>query len=553
MSHLFTALALLSWVALGLACAPNGGPTVGSQTNWLIACDTSKQCGDLACTCGVCAKPCADTSACDDLPGASCVANTDPGAIAVCGGQKAPTDMCLPRCDDAACPEGTSCLAGICAPSPSPTLEVSIDPEIQFQTLIGFGAGVGFTEGAILSHAGAAELYDLLFEQSGLDVLRLRNRYEAGNEASLMETAQLLAEVSARRGSPPVVLLNAGSPPAELKANGETTCAGNLESCTLATAPEGGFAYAAYGSFWRDTLEAYAEAGVSPDYLGIQNNPNWIPSADEPMDACQFLPVEGPVTVSVDGVDQDVSIAGYAEAISAVRSALEGLQNPPQIMVPETTGVLAVGEYVDSLDPTSFDAIGFHLYGVDPLADPNPLDELQSLAQAHDVPALQTEMQEAAPQTAALIQHSLKEGGASAYLQNDLVATAEANQEFALVRLNGDAFEPQANYDVFAHFARATDPGWVRVDASSETSELLVTAFLAPDESALTIILVNPGDQDIHPRLSIKEPLRSGLKTSQVTRTVFGGLERSALLGALAADQIVRVPGGSILTVAFRP
>ena len=42
-------------------------PQVGSQTNWLRACDSTSECGELTCVCGTCTLACDSTDDCGDL------------------------------------------------------------------------------------------------------------------------------------------------------------------------------------------------------------------------------------------------------------------------------------------------------------------------------------------------------------------------------------------------------------------------------------------------------------------------------------------------------
>ena len=345
--------------------------------------------------------------------------------------------------------------------------------------------------------------------------------------------------------------MTSGTPPAALKANRSRTCGGRPETCTLASLPGGRFDYAGFASHWRASLEAYADAGISPDYVSIQNNPNWVPPADRPNEACRFLPEEGTATVNVDGAAVEIAYPGYREALSAVRAAIQDLPMP-QIGAPEVSGIGMVDQYVPPLDAAVFDALALHLYGVDATAvDIGGLEAVRDLARQLDRPVFQTEMQADGMETAILIHHALTAGGASAYLQNDLVAVTRDAAQVALVLLDGARFEPQGPYYALSHYAKSTDPGWVRVDADSDSSELLGSAWLAPDDRALTVVLVNPGLESLEAELVVPDALRARAVRTQVTRTTFEGAERSAALGALPSGGIVRVPRRSILTVAF--
>jgi glucuronoarabinoxylan endo-1,4-beta-xylanase len=345
--------------------------------------------------------------------------------------------------------------------------------------------------------------------------------------------------------------MTSGTPPAALKANRSRICGGDPETCTLAALPGGGFDYAGFGSHWHASLDAYANAGIVPDYVSIQNNPNWVPPAQWPNEACRFLPEEGTTTVTVGGGPVEVAYPGYREALTAVRDAIADMAVTPRLGAPES-GPRGIGEFVPRLDPAAFDALALHLYGMDAEAvDVAALAAIRDLAEQRNRPVLQTEMQAGGLQTAILIHHAVTAGGASAYLQNDLVSVTAEMAGVALVLLTEHALEAQGPYYALSQYARSTDPGWTRVDAQSDSSELLGSAWLAPDESALTVVLVNPGTAELDADLVLPSELRSRFVRSEVTRTVFDGVERAAALGELPASGFLRVPGGSILTVAL--
>ena len=55
---------------------------------------------------------------------------------------------------------------------------MTIDPAARYQTLVGFGASLAYADDVIVARSDKDALYDLLFADSGLDALRLRNRYD---------------------------------------------------------------------------------------------------------------------------------------------------------------------------------------------------------------------------------------------------------------------------------------------------------------------------------------------------------------------------------------
>jgi hypothetical protein len=337
-----------------------------------------------------------------------------------------------------------------------------------------------------------------------------------------------------------------------MKASGELECQGNLDTCTLAQDTDGTFDYAGIGAHWRASLEAYAEAGVVPDYIGIQNNPDYVPDALEPGEACWFLPTEGSVTVSVDGADVEVDYPGYAEALAAVADELAGSSSPPLILAPETSSAWTVSDYVTELDVSQIGALAHHLYGTNPTeVDTGVLETVGQLARGYELPVLQTEMQLNGWDTALLAHHALAVEEAAAYLHGVLAGPPALPTEDAevMISLSATDFALEDPYHAIRHYALHTDPGWTRVDATSDADDLLTTAWVSPDGDALTVVLINAGSSAIDASLDLGD---EASMDSEVIRTVFDGVERSAELGALSAEGVLHVPASAIVTVALQ-
>jgi O-glycosyl hydrolase len=444
------------------------------------------------------------------------------------------------------------CVAGVCTPVPATTIRVKVDTGAHRQVLTGFGASVAYYEADITTHPQKDMLYSVLFADLGLDVLRLRNRFGHTGDDDLTATKDLVTAAKASLGRTPTIFLTSWSPPPALKANGGVTCSGNPDTCTLVKTPAGSFDYPAFATYWRSGLDAYAAAGVVPDYLGIQNNPNWVPSVSEVGEACKFLPTEGTASVFVAGKNVTVKYPGYAQAQAATLDALRGATPVPKLLAPETSDADSVGAYVAALDASTLSALSHHLYGVNPESvNLSSLSSLSDLAKQVGKPVFQTEMQADGFGTALLIHYTTTVEGASAYLQTSLAssATGPATNPQSLVRLTANDFAIQEPYYSLRHFARYTEPGWVRVDVSSSSTGLLASAWQSPDENALAVVLVNAGTLDVDAKLE----LTSGAwpPTSHVTRTVWSGVERAAELGTLSKEGVLRVPGRAIATIAF--
>lgn len=536
---------LTAWAA---ACEPSG-PRTDSQTHWYRVCETEAECGELDCLCGVCTRVCGTDTVCDELPGASCVPAADSRAIAWCGGHPpAGEGLCLSACDEGTCPSAEACVADVCRPEPEPTARIDVDPSVTYQTLVGFGATLAYVEAQVVGHPRRDALYGAMFADLGLDVLRLRNRYGYSGDDDLTTAGAIVSAASASLSRTPTVMLTSWSPPAALKANSDLACQGNLATCTLARAADGEFDYLGFAAYWRDALSAYAAAGVTPDYIGIQNNPDFVPTLAVASEACRFLPAEGTATVVVGGVATEVEYPGFAEALAEVAQVLTELETPPRIAAPETSGVGAVAAYAAELDFATVDAVAHHLYDMDPgNVDLERLEALGALARAEGRPLLQTEVLADGEDTAILAHHALVVAGAAAYLEGVLAGPA-ANLG-TLIGLGVDEFTLEDPYHALRHYARHTDPGWLRADATSDADGLLTSAWLSPTADALTLVIVNAGDRGHDVQLELSEIVA---RESSVMRTVFAGVERSAELGALSPSGLVRVPEHAIVTVSLR-
>ncbi len=539
-------------VVLGWLIAGCGGPSTNSQTNWLRACRLDGDCGTLRCLCGACTRSCSDDTTCTDLPGAACISAQDAGAIALCGGD-APSipGVCLPPCSLGQCPSGTACVAGVCSGVPEATARVTVDTATRYQTLVGFGAGVAYTDGEIARHPRKAALYQAMFADLGSDLIRLRNRYGT-TDTNLASFAEIVAAAAASLGRRPTVLVTSWSPPAALKVNGSTQCAGNPETCTLTRLPGGGFDYAGFAAYWRGAVEAHANAGIAPDYIGLQNNPNWVPDASASIEACRFLPTEGTATVPTSSGAVEVAYPGFAQALAAVAAELAEVASPPRIMAPETSDYHSVAEYLSSLDAARLAAIAHHLYGTDPASvDTAALAQTGDLGRQYQLPVFQSEMQTEGFETALMMHYALAVEGVSAYVQAGFAESASSltGNPRALIAMGTSDFTIQLPYHAMRHYSFHTDPGWIRVTAESTSTDLLTSAWLSPAEDALTLVVLNSRPTEIDVKV---EPGQTRWTSSEVTRTAFEGVERSAELGAVPAQGVLRVPGHAMLTVALK-
>jgi len=346
-------------------------------------------------------------------------------------------------------------------------------------------------------------------------------------------------------------VLTSWSPPASLKASGATVCRGDDDTCTLARLATGGFDYESYAAYWRASLDAYLAVGVNPDYVSMQNNPEFVPSAIAPGEGCRFLPTQGTATVMTNGVSSTLEFPGYAQAMAAVLTHLSDLAVPPRIIAPDVSAPGLVADYLGNLDMARVDAIAHHLYGSSSSSpDVSTFRQLSQVGQSMGRPLFQTEVQADGLGTALLLHHTLVTEGAAAYLHIALVGPPITStfDSGALITIDNGDFSIQPAYHALRHYALYTDPGWVRVDAATNQDNLLASAWLSPTNDALTIVLVNSGVDSLDAEIGIDE---ASVASSRVTRTSFDGIERSADLGRLPSERVLRLPGHSLATVTL--
>lgn len=371
-------------------------------------------------------------------------------------------------------------------PNPADTT-VSVDVTSRFQALEGFGAAVAWYGDWLTGHPNKREIYTLLFRELGLDLLRLRNVYRDDPEAFDATSVEIMTAATELLGRRPGILLSSWSPPARLKANGDTECRGD-SACTLISGPDG-FAYAELGTYFADAVSAYAGIGLLPDYLSIQNEPDFLPPGWE---GCRFDPNEG-------------AYPSYARALQAVREALTASGLTPKLLGPEVIGLNSgrLAPYMQTIDASLLDVVAHHLYdGAAWQYPPGYVTNMEAArALAGAKPIFQTEFSVpgvgAAFEIAGLIHHSLTHENVAAYFHWELVWPGPEG----LISLEAPAarteWETERGYTVrdvyysLQHYARFTDPGYVRVAADSTTSSVKASAFESPDARRLTVVLLN--------------------------------------------------------------
>ena len=455
-------------------------------------------------------------------------------------------------------------LAGVtggCSADDPTNVSVAIDTSVTHQTLVGFGAATAY-QSYLLSGQGD-DLFQLLFVDSGLDILRLGNWFQnqggsTTTTSPFTDTAavQIVQKATAARGgTPPKILMSSWTPPAYLKSNGVTRPPFGSTNATAGTLIQNGGAYdyADFGDWWARALQAYAAQGVVPDWVSIQNEPDFFTTGWE---TCVFGPTEG---ATVEGIPA----AGYGQALDAVSGAIQAanLTSPPVLIGPETTGFGSniVQKYLDGLDTSLLGGIAHHMYGTTQ-DNPGPdsfegsMGDVAKSSAIEGLPAFMTEYSPNAPtmfDTAWLINDALTVENVSVYLYWELVWSNQT-PETGLVTVSspaaGATYTINDLYYALKHFARWTDPGWVRVDATSSVSSVRASAFVSPDGTSLTLVLLNTDSKD---HLVTVDPGAFTFGTLTIYRSS-GDSERASTVSA-ESDGSIDLPSRAIATITYTP
>lgn len=392
-----------------------------------------------------------------------------------------------------------------------------VDLSERLQTLEGFGASIAWYEGFLAWHPNSEELYRLLFSEAGLDIIRMRNVYR-GTDTDLSAVQLVVEGAEAALGRRPTLLMSSWSPPPELKASGVTDChvdrslpsaqanQNNVMGCTLRRT-EDGFPYAAFAQYWVDSLRHYDRAGLYPDYISIQNEPDFTPDGWE---GCRF-----------DATESEL-FPGYDRALDAVAHALSSEPKQPQLVGPETLGIhhTRVQQYLTSLNSDHLSAIAHHLYEDGAWQNPDQYQpSLEGLATARQgLPVFQTEFSiedqrgdggRDGLRTAWIIHQALTSGHASAYLYWELIWPNKGL--ISIETLETERWEDERgyvltpNYYVLKHYARYTDPGYQRIAVHGTTSSARAVAFISPDAQSLALVLLNTSRRETNFKLELPE------------------------------------------------
>jgi autotransporter-associated beta strand protein len=268
----------------------------------------------------------------------------------------------------------------VTATSPD-TVSITLTPGTFHQRIRGIGGNFCQGEQGVLI---AYNRFDEMFSADGLNMsfIRLGNTYEITEPLFANMAANNITAIQEFRARQPYgsVMMTAWSPPSVLKSTASPF------QGTLAKNAGGQYRYTDYANWWTRSLQYYNAANALPDYISIQNEPDFTPSGTTHAyeSGCYFAATESSTK------------AGYPQALAAVRTAFQTAGFGSMKMIgPDTTAIAGnkIPSYLDNIPAGQIDAIAHHLYHDSPASTGvTALNQLQTQYPYWDTDKFMTEL-----------------------------------------------------------------------------------------------------------------------------------------------------------------
>lgn len=440
---------------------------------------------------------------------------------------------------------------------------ITINPSATAQKVEGFGGGSVYYQNWIanLDEAGQKELFDTAFVGLNLSILRIANWLQDETK-DLSEDLTIVKAAQERLGNHLKIEMSSWSAPGSLKPSGSVNgnAGGSKSDKTLKKAngdTYGAYAYTDFANWWKRSLETYKAAGITPDYISIQNEPDMEADYEETL----FEPTE------------TNEIAGYKEALNAVYDAIKGTT---KIIGPEPLGI-GYGnfeKYASALDNSKLDGYAYHLYnagdgndnsGNNYLNPENFRKPMKAIADvyAKDKPIFMTEFcpMENAPREedmvglAHIMQVGFTDGKLGGYIAWqlfygyhgqfigvcpgagwDLTGSGEFVCEAKEIKIFPE-------YHAMRHYSKFVNPGWSVISATTEDANLKTVAFKSEDADSISVVIVNTSKSDV----TLDKPSIAGLDIMTAVQSKENG-DKSKEIGVF---ETFSLPARSITTLVY--
>lgn len=439
---------------------------------------------------------------------------------------------------------------------------VTVDPSVTKQEVIGFGAGSVYYQDWVthLSDANQKVFYDTAFTGLNLSMLRLGNWLQDESKDISSDVA-IVKAAKERQGDKLKIEMSSWSAPAKLKPNNDVngkSAANDSSKATLNTSTTdkyGSYAYGEFASWWKRSYQAYAAAGIAPDYISFQNEPDMFAEYEETL----FAPTE------------TSKRAGYKQALAAIRDSINSISGTkPKIIGPEPLGIgyNNFQNYMAEIDDANLDGYAYHLYhsGVSGESSLKNYRKPENFAKAmgdiagkwgsDSKPLIMTEFcsmeengkEEYMTELAHIMQVGFTTGKLSAYIAWELFWGDGNGQLIGICTKNwGNCTEDQIRinpeYHALRHYSKFVNPGWKVTSATSDDNNIKTVAFKNATGDSVSVILINRGSSEIN----LSAPAVSGMNVGYAVQSKENGFKSKAIT---IADCYV-LPALSITTLVY--
>jgi glucuronoarabinoxylan endo-1,4-beta-xylanase len=405
------------------------------------------------------------------------------------------------------------------------------------QTIEGFGGSITWYANWLTGHPNKDDIYDYLFNELGLDILRLKNDYRNNPANFVPDIAEIVQAMYYTSDFTPKIMISSWSPPSDLKSNNSTENGGTLKQ------ENGEYVYGKFAQYWVDALDAFESVGIKADYISIQNEPSFIAT----WESCVLADTETPLA------------AGYDHALDSVYYAFQQLQSPPKILASEVHGIgyNLFQSYARRFNHDEAYGYAYHLYhGGDGNNNPDAFNaNLSAIANSYsDKPIFQTEYDYGGWfNTAWLMHNCLVNGNVSGYLYWALIWPTGGN---GLVELENpfntgswttdDGFIVTKTYWAFRQFSKFIFADWKRVFSDVDDGDIRMSAYISPENDMLTLVILNVGQDSKNLGFDIQN---FDITSGEIIRT--SETEDGEFIGSFDGSSSLEIPGRSITTLSF--
>jgi O-glycosyl hydrolase len=382
-------------------------------------------------------------------------------------------------------------------PAPGTVTRISPDPSIRHQTMEGIGGALTWYSDRMLASPHRDELEEMIFDDLGLDIIRLKNWYFPTNYPASKSPASIpssngfrgnfnntkrfydMAKANGRNIS---VLLSSWSPPVNLKTNNDLQNGGTLKKVG------GQYVYADLAQYWVDLLD---NTSWTPDFLSFQNEPGWVAAHE----TCDFAPT------------QTATLAGYAEALDAIHNRIRTRPQVPVLVGPESESMTEFLTQVVPLRTRAYPGINaFHNYNIGDEAGIDGaiprLNQIRTETTTSGRPNWMSEFSKGEfnwLDTAKVIHNTLVEANSSAYIFWKLVWGNSTSADEIIFNIDGSGNYVKGNtYYALKHFSKHISRGHQRIEVTNSGTNASVRAsgYINPAGNQLTLIVLNTGGTD---------------------------------------------------------